>query len=76
MSVQTRTVYRLRIQDTASGALQPVPAGPLCAAPEIAKSAELVVTRDSEQLVLTSVLQRRGDDGCWHTADVTITEVL
>ncbi|MCE5271951.1 hypothetical protein LLH00_11805 [bacterium] len=75
MSIQTRTTYRLRIQDCENGALLAAPTGPLCMAPEIAKSAELV-TQDGEQLVLTTVLQRLGGDGCWHTTDETITEVL
>jgi len=75
MAVTTRTTYQLRIQEQETGTLLRQPAGPHCSAPELAKTAELV-TQDGEQLVLTSVLQRLGDDGCWHTTDVTITEVL
>lgn len=75
MSVTTRTVYRLRIQDVENGALLTEPTGPFCEAAEIAKSADLVID-PGEQLVLTQVLQRLGGDGCWHTTDVTITEVL
>jgi hypothetical protein len=75
MPIPTRTTYQLRIQDCETGALLEAPQGPHCSAPEIAKSAELV-TCDGEQLVLTTVLQRLGGDGCWHTTDETVTEVL
>jgi hypothetical protein len=75
MPIQTRTTYRLRIQDQETGALLDGPTGPHCAEPEIAKSAELI-TEAGEQLVLTTVLQRLGGDGCWHITDETISEVL
>lgn len=73
---QTRTVYRLMIQDVNLGNLLDEPRGPDCAAPELAKAAELRLRDGEEQLVVAQVDQRKGGDGCWHDAATTIVEVL